>query len=388
MSNCCEGENNNNPLPHDHDQNNKHNHKISANTLDSCCDTGGQSNGSKKLDYILWVSLIVVITSYFLHQIGISLPAKAGMFTQSVHDLINEMAIGLIVGMLFAGIMDYIPKEFFAKVLGQDKGFWGVLRASIAGVILDMCNHGILMVAAKLYNKGVKISQVIAFLVASPWNSLSLTFILWSLIGLKLTLLFTFLSLVVAFITGIAFEIMLNKGIIPENPNAIPGAISKDETLKNILKNGFNEVKENNNHCSSCILVDFINRTILGSKMIVKWILFGTVLASLITTFVHAEVFTAYFGPSLIGLGLTLIAATIIEVCSEGSVPIASQLVNVAGAAGNAFVFLMAGAATDYTEIMILKETTKSWKIPLLLPLVATPQILLLGYIINLASMQ
>lgn len=374
MGSCCETDKN--KEAHTHKQ---------FSQVESCCCGGGSHSHERKIDYILWMSLLIVAISYFAHSSDLELKGAFANFANSVHTLINEMAIGLITGMLFAGIMDYIPKEFFAKVLGQDKGYWGVLRASIAGIVLDMCNHGILMIAAKLYNKGVKVSQVVAFLVASPWNSLSVTIILWSLIGLKLTLLFTFLSLVIAFITGVIFEMLLNNGSIAPNPNSIE--IEKEISLKNILKNGIDEVKKENDSCPICITIDFIRRTLSSSKMIIKWILFGTVLASLMTALVPTDIFKDYFGPSIVGLGLTLIAATIIEVCSEGSVPIAAQLVNVAGAAGNAFVFLMAGAATDYTEIMILRETTKSWKIPLLLPLIATPQVLLLGYLINVLSM-
>ena len=49
----------------------------------------------------------------------------------------------------------------------------------------------------------------------------------------------------------------------------------------------------------------------------------------------------------------------------------------------NAFTFLMAGVSTDYTEIMILREATKSWKIALSLPLITVPQVILIGYLIN-----
>lgn len=43
----------------------------------------------------------------------------------------------------------------------------------------------------------------------------------------------------------------------------------------------------------------------------------------------------------------------------------------------------MTGVATDYTEIMVIKDATKSWKIALFLPLVTVPQVIVLGYIIN-----
>jgi uncharacterized membrane protein YraQ (UPF0718 family) len=58
-------------------------------------------------------------------------------------------------------------------------------------------------------------------------------------------------------------------------------------------------------------------------------------------------------------------------------------LMNRAAAPGNSFTFLMAGVATDYTELMSIKDTTKSWKIALFLPLVAVPQVMLLGFVLN-----
>ena len=83
------------------------------------------------------------------------------------------------------------------------------------------------------------------------------------------------------------------------------------------------------------------------------------------------------------GLGLTILVATILEICSEGSTPIAADLLTRANAPGNSFAFLMTGVSTDYTEIMVLKDTTKSWKISLFLPLITVPQIILISFIIN-----
>ena len=117
--------------------------------------------------------------------------------------------------------------------------------------------------------------------------------------------------------------------------------------------------------------------------MVLRWVVFGVVLVALIRAFLPADSFGLWFGASLSGLFLTLAATTVIEVCSEGSSPIAADLFNRAGAPGNAFTFLMAGAATDYTEIMALKETTKSWKIALFLPLITVPQVLLIGWLMN-----
>lgn len=120
--------------------------------------------------------------------------------------------------------------------------------------------------------------------------------------------------------------------------------------------------------------------------MILRWILFGAVATALLRALVPDDVFASWLGPSVAGLLLTLVATTIFEVCSEGSSPIAADLLTRAGAPGNAFTFLMAGAATDYTEIMVLKETTRYWRTALILPVLTVPQVLVLGWILNLVG--
>ena len=238
---------------------------------------------------------------------------------------------------------------------------------------------GILMIGMNLYKKGASLGQVMAFLIASPWNSLSLTFILFTLIGFKWTLIFILLSAIIGIFSGFFFQILEKKNVLPKNPNEI--SLPKDFdfwkqvkknfkknplvliNLKSILKNGFKE-----------------------SKVIIKWVLFGALLSSLVKVLIDESFFYHYFGPSLLGLGITLGVTTIIEICSEGAAPLGSDLFQKGKAPGNNFVFLMGGVSTDYTEIMVLKEATKSWKIALFLPLMTIPQILIIGFILNQLS--
>lgn len=262
------------------------------------------------------------------------------------------------------------------SALGTHKGTRGIVRATIAGVLLDLCSHGVLMVGAKLYERGAGTGQVMAFLIASPWNSLSLTLILIALIGLPWTLGFIALSMSIAVLTGILFQRLVNAGVLPANQNQRD--LPPDFRFWAQARTQLGTTKFDR---------QFVWETILDgikeSRMVVRWILFGVVLASLIRAVVPMEVFTAYFGPTLLGLAVTLAVATLIEVCSEGSAPLAADIFTRAGAPGNSFAFLMGGVATDYTEIMVLKDTTHSLKIALFLPLICLPQIVLLGLLIN-----
>ena len=335
--------------------------------------------GSQKRDYFFLSIIVLGIIFYLGHLLNLSVSFAAGKDVHLFHsffELMNLMIGGIVLGIVLVGILGKIPREYVISIMGRPGTKIGILRATIAGLLLDLCNHGILMVGMKLYKQGASLGQTMAFLIASPWNSLSLTIILVSLIGLKWTLAFILLSGIIAIISGILFDILEKRGVLLKNPNQfqIPKDFRFWKSIKKDMKNynfSMNFVGE--------VLWDGLK----DSKMIIKWVLFGAILSSLVRAFIDEGDFENYFSPTLLGLGTTLVLTTIMEICSEGATPFAADLMTRASAPGNSFTFLMAGVSTDYTEIMSLKETTKSFKIALFLPLITVPQILIIGFILN-----
>ncbi len=361
--------------------------------LSSCCGGQGSSGsgeeekgsccgaGEGKVDYLLWGSLAVTVIALLGQWVWRPLVGPVpglAMYFHHLSELIITMSWGIVAGILAIGLMSWIPRSWVARVLGCGGGFKGLLRATAAGLLLDLCNHGILMVGAQLYRKGATLGQTVAFLVASPWNSFSMTLILFALIGWKWALVFIVLSMVVALFSGWAIEWLVKRGTLPANP----AAISRDEVHAPgwpEVKQRFASFKQENPRWKLALLKNSLSE----STMVLRWIFFGAVLAAAIQAFVPTDTLATWFGPTWVGLLLTLGVTTVIEVCSEGSSPVAADLLNRGAAPGNAFTFLMAGAATDYTELMILREVTKSWKCALFLPLVAVPQIIVLGWLLN-----
>ena len=351
----------------------------------SCCESTPASNtsccpsdnaGKPRPDWLLGGSLFLCIVFYLISFAEIGHNSWLGTLSHGVQDLVHVMWWSVLLAIAFVGVLSQIPREFVISILGKGGSKRGLLRATIAGVLLDLCSHGILAVGMELRRKGASLGQVMAFLIASPWNSFSLTLIMIALIGLPWTLAFIALSMLLALTSGWIFDRLEQRGVLPANP--VSASLPEGFRFWPEAKSRLSGV-----HWNSALLSDMFRSGLQGSRMVIKWLLFGILLASAIRAFVSLEDFQSYFGPSLLGLGATLIAATIIEVCSEGSTPIAADLMNRANAPGNSFAFLMTGVSTDYTEVMVIKETMNSWKTALFLPLVTVPQVIVVAILLN-----
>lgn len=345
-------------------------------TKPDCCGGGTKH----RRDWLLLGSAVVIAGAYLLYlshdHLLIAVWPPLHHFCVAVKELIHLMWWGTLAGILAISLLQFVPRRRIEQWLGKEGNLNGLLRAVAAGLFFDVCSHGILLVSMQLYRKGLGLGQTMAFLIASPWNSFSTTFVLFALVGVKWTLLFIAGSLVIALAAGALFHALEKRGLVPPNPHRsdLAGEASHEPGFREqispllrrpsgwlaILKGGLRE-----------------------SRMVVRWMLFGVILAAVLRVAVQPEVFSDWFGPTIAGLALTLVAATVIEVCSEGSSPIAADLLHRASAPGNGFAFLMAGAATDYTEVLALRETTRSWKIALLLPALTVPQVVLIGWLMN-----
>ena len=178
---------------------------------ESCCGSSEPSccGSKRRVDWLLWGSVSVVVLVYIALWSGLDSALEWRPFSEFSHGVYQMMAAmwwGIIGGILTVGVMHQVPREAVMKVIGQPGSLNGVFRAIGAGVALDLCNHGILLVGMKLYERGASLGQVFAFLIASPWNSFSLTLILVTLIGFPLTILFILCSAMIALVSGILVD--------------------------------------------------------------------------------------------------------------------------------------------------------------------------------------
>ena len=334
------------------------------------CEIKGTPFYKDKLFWIFSIASILLIVSYFIKPLN-------PYFTSFVSYL-KIVWWAILLGLIIGGIIDYfVPREYISKILAGSKKR-NILYAVLLGFLMSACSHGILAITIQLYKKGASVPAVVAFLLASPWANLPVTILLFSFFGLK-ALVVIVSALVIATITGFVYQFFDRKGWIEKNKHT--AIVDKSFSIMLDIKKRMKNAK-----LTAASFGNAIKGVVGGawalSRMVVWWIIIGMVIASAVGAFMPKDMFMTYLGPTLLGLLITLAIATIIEVCSEGSAPLAFEIFRQTGAMGNSFVFLMAGVVTDYTEIGLLWSNIGK-RTALLLPVVTVPMVLLLGFIFN-----
>jgi len=321
----------------------------------------------ERLYIISIVVAIILAVSYILPSLN--------SFFDAFVDYARIVWWAVLLGLFLGGAIDYyIPREYIESYLGKHKKR-SILYAVSFGFLMSACSHGILAIAIELYKKGASTSSVVAFLLASPWANFPLTILFFGFFGAK-ALLIVLSAIIIAIITGLIFQVLEKKGMVESQP------IKKSNDWFSILKDikkrwkayRFSPVSDAKGIFSGALSL---------AKMVLWWILIGISLASAARAFIPPDFFMNYMGATLLGLLFVLLLATIIEVCSEGSAPMAFEIYSQTGAFGNSFVFLMAGVATDYTEIGLIWSNIGR-KAAIWLPIITVPQIVLLGYLFNI----
>ena len=321
------------------------------------------------------VASILILSSALSYFVPVLEP-----FRKSLLMYFGRIWWAILLGFVLGGIIDYfIPREYISHFLAKPKKST-IFYSVILGFFMSACSHGILALSIELHKKGASNPAIVAFLLASPWANFPLTIILIGFFGLIRALYIIVCALVIAVITGFIFQLLQSKGLIERNEN-----VKETEKEFSILKDLKERLK------SYRFTLERIGRDIKGvfsgsislANMVLWWILIGMGLAALAAAYIPQNIFRDYMGPTALGLAVTLIIATILEVCSEGTAPLAFEIYRQTAALGNAFVFLMAGVVTDYTEIGLLWHNVGR-RVAIWLPIITVPQVIVLGILANI----
>jgi hypothetical protein len=340
--------------------------------LPTCCS----ASSKKKPWYKTGLFLIACLTGALLSA-SFFFP-KLRPFYDSFMHYAHMVFLPVIIGFLLGGLIDhFVAEEYISKHLAVPKKRT-ILYSVGLGFLMSACCHGVLAISMEVHKKGASGPAVVSFLLASPWANLPITILLFGFFGWK-ALLIVGGALLIALNTGLILQGLEHFGKIEKNLNSV--TVDQDFSILKDVTEKFRNYRWTREAVGADIRGVWTGiRNLID--MILIWILIGMVLAGLISAFVPPHIFHQYLGPTLLGLFVTLGMATVIEVCSQGTAPLAFEIYRQTGAFGNAFAFLMAGVVTNFTQIALVWKNigrrTALWMFA-----VTLPQVMLLGWIFN-----
>ena len=346
-------------------------HKITENEVATCLAQPKRPFYKNKTFIISAVLAVLVLLSY-------AIPLLVA-FRNSLFMYFARIWWAILLGLFVGGVIDYyIPREYMSHILARPRK-QTIFYSVILGFFMSVCSHGILALSIELHKKGASNPAVISFLLASPWANMTFTIMLIGFFGLK-AFYIIISAIIIAITTGLIFQLLERKNLIEKNTNSIE--LSEDFSIIGDIKERLKRSGSSKETFASAVKGIYNGILSLGN-MVLWWVLIGMALASFAAAYIPPTFFQNYMGSTLLGLFVTLGVATVIEVCSEGSAPMAFEIFRQTGAFGNAFVFLMAGVVTDYTEIGLLWHNVGR-KTAIWLPIIALPQVIVLGIIANI----
>lgn len=273
-----------------------------------------------------------------------------------------DMAPYLLLGLGLAGVVRFfIRRAWLAKRLAGER-FSSVAWGAFLGAPLPLCSCSVIPVAASLRRAGAGRGPTSAFAISTPETGIDSLAVTWALLDPILTIARPIGAITSALATGSAVSWFTRRsgepkaGVPVEEPAAhaccahtpapakaaepahdhehATDALEADRSLRGFLRFSYVEMLDD-----------------LAGSLVVGILLAGAIAAALPAEWVSSSAMSG-FG----GMLLMLVIGVPLYVCASASTPIAAALILKGLSPGAAFVFLLAGPATNAASIAMLAK--------------------------------
>ena len=259
------------------------------------------------------------------------------IFVKEMWSLCVEMAPYILLGMLVSGIISvFINSDMIFKHIGP-KNFTSTLKSTLFGVPLPLCSCGVIPVAATLRESGASKGSTVSFLVSTPQTGVDSVFLTYGMLGP----VFALFRPIAAFVSGILSGLVINNFDEDEHHHTRKEDLEKNNQLqlKDKIISGFK--------------YGFIS---LPADIVVP-LFKGLLVAAAISIFLPPDYIANHFTSNLYVQFFTMLIISIpFYVCATASIPVAVALMAKGISPGAAFIFLMAGPATNASSIAVIKN--------------------------------
>ncbi|MBU5436535.1 permease [Tissierella sp. MSJ-40] len=285
-------------------------------------------------------------------------------------NLLNGTSGWLVFSYIIAGLLhDVISPVRFHKSLGNTK-LSSILKVTLSGMCLPICSCGTIPLGISLYYSGAYVGPTLAFMASTPALNPIALILSYGLLGKELTMINIAAGFLLPFIIGIIGNKLggneIRKPDLEEEIAAISLEPIEKITLLEKFKSGMQWVVE--------------DLAIVLSKYVVLGMLFG---GFILTAFPDSFIQKYLGNPSMLSLWNVAVLGALMYVCAVGHIPFIAALIASGASPGAAITFLMAGAATNFPELLSIYKMIGK-KTAIIYGTVISVFALTVGYLTNL----
>jgi len=278
------------------------------------------------------------------------------------------MLLGLVVlGVSF--VQTFISPERTRDLLAKRTGAWSNLLASLLGIATPFCSCSAVPLFIGFVRVGVPLGATFSFLISAPMVNEVALFLLLSLFGWRIALLYAATGVAIAFVSGwIIGKLRMERHLEPWVME-IPFVASEADGRSM----GFSERLD---------LALQATRDIVGKVW--PYVLAGIAVGAFLHGYVPAELLARFMGKSAWwSVPLAVLIGVPLYANAAGIIPIVQVLLAKGAALGTALAFMMAVAGLSLPETVILRKVLRPTLIATFIGVV-TVGIVIVGYVFNL----
>ncbi len=269
------------------------------------------------------------------------------LFLSEAVSLFFDMAPYIMLGIGIAGLLHVIlSKDFVARHIGGNN-IASVFKAALFGVPLPLCSCGVVPTAVYLKNSGASKAAVTSFLISTPQTGIDSISATWGMLGPVFAVFKAFAALIIGMAGGMADYLLdrkaETKGPVSGAPTANNRSVVDTEGITQ-YKGAGGKIKEAFNYAFFELLDDIAVNFIIGLA-----------IAAVISIVIPDNFFEGSFlSNPLVSMAAMVIIGIPMYICSTSSIPIAVALIVKGISPGAAYVFLVAGPATNAASLAII----------------------------------
>ncbi len=259
--------------------------------------------------------------------------------------LLDAMAIYVLFGLLFAGILkQIIPDDFVIKHLGRGS-VSSVVKATLFGIPLPVCSCSVIPLAQSLKKEGASKGAVQSFLISSPITGVDSILATFSFFCLIFTIFRVISSVIIEITVGVIQNFVDKDEKIIKEEVSISSCGCSNSCSSSSVKKSFS-IKKVFFYAYVTLFVDMV-----------KPLFIGLIFGALFTTLAPKEYTSLLFENQILTYIVIMLFSMPLYVCATASLPIAAALMLEGMSAGAAFIFLTAGPATSAITMSVVYKT-------------------------------